>query len=94
MFRAFLVKEIRNHLLSFRFLAVFVLLLIIVPVTVLILSTDAVRKQDEYSRRQAEIQAATSATTPTSTGSIRSSPRPSRPSPCWPSSGDWPTKST
>ncbi len=57
MFRAFLVKEIRNHLLSFRFLAVFVLLLIIVPVTVLILSTDAVRKQDEYSRRQAEIQA-------------------------------------
>lgn len=56
MFRAFLVKEIRNHLLSFRFLAVFVLLLIIVPVTVLILSTDAVRKQDEYSRRQAEIQ--------------------------------------
>ena len=56
MFRAVLAKEIRNHLLSFRFLAVFVLLLVIVPVTVMILSTDAVRKQDDYSRRQAEIQ--------------------------------------
>jgi len=56
MFRAMLAKEIRNHLLSFRFLAVFVLLMVIVPVTVLILSTDAVRKQDDYSRRQAEIQ--------------------------------------
>ena len=56
MFRAVLAKEIHNHLLSFRFLAVFVLLMIIVPATVLILSTDAVRKQDDYSRRQAEIQ--------------------------------------
>jgi len=57
MFRAVLAKEIRNHLLSFRFLAIFVLLVAIVPVTVMILSTDAVRKQDDYSRRQGEIEA-------------------------------------
>lgn len=57
MFRAVLAKEIRNHLLSFRFLAVFVMLMVVVPATVLILSTDTLRKQEEYSRRQAEIQA-------------------------------------
>jgi len=56
MFRVMLDKEIRNHLLSFRFLAVFVLLMVIVPATVMILTTDAVRRQDDYSRRQAEIQ--------------------------------------
>lgn len=56
MFRVMLDKEIRNHLLSFRFLAVFVLLVVIVPATVMILSTDAVRKQDDLSRRRAEIQ--------------------------------------
>mgnify|MGYP001766571630 CR=1 FL=1 len=56
MFRAVLTKEIRNHLLSFRFLAGFALMMVIVPVTVMILSTDAVRKQDDYSRRQSEIQ--------------------------------------
>ena len=50
------MKEIRNHLLSFRFLVTFLLLLVIVPVTVLILTNDYVRKQDDYSRRQAEIQ--------------------------------------
>lgn len=56
MFRVMLDKEIRNHLVSFRFLAVLVLLVAIVPATVTILATDAVRKQDDYSRRQAEIQ--------------------------------------
>lgn len=56
MVKALVFKEIRNHLLSFRFLAVFVLLLVIVPVTVLILSNEVVRKQDEYSRRQADIE--------------------------------------
>lgn len=49
-------KEIRGHILSFRFLATFVLLLVVVPVTVLILTNDTVRRQDEYSRRQADIQ--------------------------------------
>ncbi len=49
-------KEIRGHILSFRFLAIFVLLLVVVPVTVLILTNDTLRRQDEYSRRQADIQ--------------------------------------
>lgn len=49
-------KEIRNHILSFRFLATFLLLLVIVPVTALILTNDYVRKLDDYARRQAEIQ--------------------------------------
>jgi len=50
------LKEIRSHLLSFRFLAVFVLLLVFVPATVVILTNDAVRQQDDHSRRQAEIE--------------------------------------
>ena len=49
-------KEIRGHILSFRFLATFVLLLVVVPVTVLILANDTLRRQDEFSRRQADIQ--------------------------------------
>ncbi|MHB8056145.1 MAG: ABC transporter permease [Candidatus Aminicenantales bacterium] len=56
MGKALILKEIRNHLLSFRFAAVFALLLVIVPVTVLILANDTIRKQDEYSRRQADIE--------------------------------------
>jgi len=53
--KTLLVKEIRNHLLSFRFLAVSALLVVIVPVTVLVLTNDTIRKQDEFSRRQTEI---------------------------------------
>lgn len=56
MGQALVLKEIRNHLLSFRFLAVFALLLAIVPATVLILTNDTVRRQDEYSRRQADVE--------------------------------------
>ncbi len=56
MGNALILKEIRNHLLSFRFTAVFILLLVIVPVTGLILSNDTIRKQDEYSRGQADIE--------------------------------------
>jgi len=56
MFRAVIAKELRNHLLSFRFLAVFVLLVVIVPVTVLVLANDHVRDLDDYARRRAEIQ--------------------------------------
>jgi len=56
MGQALILKEIRNHVLSFRFLAVFALLLVIVPATVLILSNDTVRRQDEYSRRQADVE--------------------------------------
>ncbi|MBM3312422.1 MAG: hypothetical protein FJY80_13055, partial [Candidatus Aminicenantes bacterium] len=56
MLRLIVLKEIRQHLLSFRFLAVFVLLLVFVPATVLILTNDAVRQQDDYSRRQTEVE--------------------------------------
>jgi len=56
MFRAIAGKEIRNHLLSFRFQAVFVLLLVLLPATVLVLSNDAVRKQTEASERQASVE--------------------------------------
>jgi ABC-type transport system involved in multi-copper enzyme maturation permease subunit len=56
MGKVLILKEIRNHFLSFRFAAVFALLLVIVPVTVLILANDTIRKQDEYSRRQTDIE--------------------------------------
>jgi len=56
MGKTLILKEIHNHLVSFRFLAVFALLLVIVPVTVLILTNDTIRKQDEYSQRQTDIQ--------------------------------------
>jgi len=56
MLSAVVKKEIRGHVLSFRFVVTFALLLVIVPVTVLILTNDYVRKQDDYSRRQAEIE--------------------------------------
>jgi len=56
MVKKLLAKEILGHLLSFRFLAVSVLLLVIVPVTVLVLTNDTVRKQDEFSRGQIEIR--------------------------------------
>jgi ABC-type transport system involved in multi-copper enzyme maturation permease subunit len=56
MLSAVVKKEIRGHILSFRFVVTFALLLVIVPATVLILTNDYVRKQDDYSRRQAEIE--------------------------------------
>jgi len=49
-------KEIRNHVLSFRFQTVFLLLLVIIPATVLVLTNDYIRKQNDASRRQVEIQ--------------------------------------
>jgi ABC-type transport system involved in multi-copper enzyme maturation permease subunit len=54
---AIILKEIRGHVLSFRFQAIFLLLLVIIPVTTLVLTNDYVRQQDDASRRQAEIQA-------------------------------------
>lgn len=56
MFGAIFRKEVRNHLLSFRFQAVFVLLIVLLPATVLVLSNDAVRRQSEFSQRQAGIE--------------------------------------
>ena len=50
-----IAKELRAHLLSFRFLASFVTLFVLVVVTAFVLTGDYVRKLDEYSARQAEI---------------------------------------
>lgn len=49
-------KEFLNNLFSFRFLVTFVLLLIIVLATSVILTNDYVRKLDEFSQRQTEIE--------------------------------------
>jgi ABC-type transport system involved in multi-copper enzyme maturation permease subunit len=45
-------KEILNSVFSFRFVVIFVLLLVVVPVTIFILTSDYVKKVDEYSFRQ------------------------------------------
>lgn len=49
-------KELLNNIFSFRFLVTFVLLIVIVTVTIFILTDDYVRKVDDYSRRQREIE--------------------------------------
>jgi ABC-type transport system involved in multi-copper enzyme maturation permease subunit len=49
-------KEIQNNILSFRFLFTFILLVMIVAFTVFILTNDYVKKVEEYSRRQIEIE--------------------------------------
>ena len=56
MFRTLVLKEIHNHILSFRFVVTSLLLLIVVPATVLVLTNDYVRQLDDYSRRQVEIE--------------------------------------
>jgi len=56
MFKTLIAKEMRAHLLSFRFLASFVTLFVLVAVTAVVLSGDYVRKLDEYSGRQTEIE--------------------------------------
>ncbi len=57
MMKTLIAKEIRSNLLSFRFLASFVILFVVVAVTALVLAGDYLKKQDEYSQRQAEIDA-------------------------------------
>jgi ABC-type transport system involved in multi-copper enzyme maturation permease subunit len=54
MWRTLVAKEIRAHLVSFRFLATFVILFVVVVGTVAVLTGDYVRKLDEFSARQAE----------------------------------------
>jgi len=56
MFHTLILKEIHNHILSFRFVVTSLLLLIVVPATVLVLTNDYVRQLDDYSRRQVEIE--------------------------------------
>jgi ABC-type transport system involved in multi-copper enzyme maturation permease subunit len=56
MLKTIIKKEIQNNIFSFRFLTSFALLLIIVSVTVFILTNDYLKKIDEYSQRQTEIE--------------------------------------
>jgi ABC-2 type transport system permease protein len=55
MIRTLIAKEMRAHILSFRFLVSFAILFVLVVVTTIVLTGDYVRKLDEYSARQAEI---------------------------------------
>src|SRR4030042_4091366 len=56
MIKTLIAKEIRTNILSFRFLVTFALLFVIVAVTSLVLTGDYLRRQDEYSQRQAELE--------------------------------------
>ena len=56
MIKTLIAKEIRTNILSFRFLVSFALLFVIVAVTSLVLTGDYLRRQDEYSQRQAELE--------------------------------------
>ena len=56
MIKTFIAKEIRTNILSFRFLVSFVLLFVIVVITAAVLTGDYLRRQDEYSQRQADLE--------------------------------------
>lgn len=56
MLGAIIRKEIQTSVFSFRFLAVTVLLVLIVPLTTFVLTGDTVRQMADYSRRQALIE--------------------------------------
>ena len=56
MLKTIIAKEIRTNSLSFRFLASFALLFVIVVITAAVLTGDYLRRQDEYSQRQAELE--------------------------------------
>jgi ABC-type transport system involved in multi-copper enzyme maturation permease subunit len=56
MLKNIIQKEILNNIFSSRFLVTFLLLVVIVFATSVILTNDYVRKQDEFSRRQTEIE--------------------------------------
>ncbi len=49
-------KELLNSVFSFRFMVIFALLLVVVPVTIFILTNDYLKKVDEYSLRQNSIE--------------------------------------
>jgi len=55
MLKNIIRKEILNNILSSRFMVTFLLLVIIVLATSIILTNDYVRKQDEFSMRQSEL---------------------------------------
>jgi ABC-type transport system involved in multi-copper enzyme maturation permease subunit len=49
-------KDVLNSIFSFRFVVIFALLLVVVPITIFILTNDYVKKVDEYSFRQNGIE--------------------------------------
>jgi len=55
MMKTLIIKEIRGNILSFRFLASFVILFVVVTVTAAVLAGDYTRSLDDYSLRQAEV---------------------------------------
>jgi len=56
MMKTLIAKEVRANLLSFRFLASFVILFVVVAITAAVLAGDYTRSLDDYSQRQAEIE--------------------------------------
>lgn len=56
MLGSIIKKEIQNNIFSFRFLVTLILLVVIVVIAVFGLANDYVRKVEEYSRRQIEIE--------------------------------------
>ncbi len=56
MLTTIIKKEIQNNIYSFRFVVTFILILVTVAFAVFVLTNDYVRKLDEYSQRQAEIE--------------------------------------
>jgi ABC-type transport system involved in multi-copper enzyme maturation permease subunit len=56
MWGTLVAKEMRAHLVSFRFLATFVILFVVVVGTVSVLTGDYIHKLDEFSARQAETE--------------------------------------
>jgi ABC-type transport system involved in multi-copper enzyme maturation permease subunit len=56
MMKTLIAKEIRGNLQSFRFLASFVILFVVVAVTAAVLAGDYTRSLDDYSLRQAAVE--------------------------------------
>ena len=56
MLRTLIRKEFLNSVFSFRFVVIFALLLVVVPVTLFVLTGDYVKKLDEFSFRRATLE--------------------------------------
>ena len=56
MLRTLIRKEFLNSVFSFRFVVIFALLLVVVPVTLFVLTGDYVKKVDEFSFRRATLE--------------------------------------
>src|SRR5674476_1324522 len=56
MFRAIVRKEVLGNILSFRFVVTLALLLVVVPVTTFVLTTDYLKKVSDASLRRSETE--------------------------------------